>query len=293
MKALYQWIGITRQGMHQGYRRYKDRETQVTQTLFLARGVRSQHPGMGCRDVYYACRSHMPRGRDWTERTLMEHGFGVSTPRSFTRSTGYSLADRIAGKTLTGPNQVWQTDITYVWAGNRWQYVSFVVDVYTRQIRSYQCTQSLSTEPQLELLTKALRGLDRNQRRGLIVHTDRGSQYGPRFTQWVQRRGMVHSMAHYAWQNAYCERFHRTIKKNYLKYYPTDTADDLRKSVAKAVNKYNKEKPHSGLPQRLAPDQFFRAFQARKYPNYTETIWCEQKNNNQMNRKKTSTYTRH
>jgi hypothetical protein len=49
---MLQWQGITRQGMHQAWRRLVDRESKLTTTVVLAAQIRQQHPGMGCRDMY-------------------------------------------------------------------------------------------------------------------------------------------------------------------------------------------------------------------------------------------------
>lgn len=275
MKQVLSWQGITRQGMHQAWRRLWDRETQVAKTLVLASKVRKKHHGMGCREIYYLLREQFPRGRDWTERTLLDFGYGVSPSRSFTRAGAYHLADLIAGMQVIGPNQVWQTDITYVSVGRRWYYVSFLVDVFDRRVVDWKCSNSLRTGPQIELVTGALTRLSAKERYGLIVHTDRGVQYGPRFTQALKKLGAAHSMAHYAWQNAYCERFHRTIKNGYLKFYKLDTFESLQRGVDRAVRLYNTEKPHRSLPSRMAPVAFNKAFRHGKYPGFIETIWAE------------------
>ncbi|MTI86963.1 MAG: transposase [Balneolaceae bacterium] len=78
--------------------------------------------------------------------------------------------------------------------------------------------------------------------------------------QGISRQGLTHSMAHYAWQNAYCERVQRTIKEYYLPYYTTDTYPSLCKGVRRAVQAYNQSKPHRGLPARLSPDQFITKY---------------------------------
>lgn len=278
MKRMLQWRGITRQGMHQAWRRLVDRESKLATTLELAAQVRHQHPGMGCRDMYYLCPELFPAGRDWTEQVLLNHGYGRYKKRSFTRAGAYHLKDLIAGKTVTGPNQVWQTDITYVWAGKRWHYVSFLVDVFDRRVVDFTCTRSLRMGPQIQLVTAAMGRMSALERKNLIVHTDRGVQYGPQFTLALKSRGVAHSMAHYAWQNAYCERFHQTIKNGYLKFYKLDSDQALEQGVARAVKLYNTQKPHSSLPSRMAPLAFNKAFKANKFPGHTETVWAEQQN---------------
>ena len=275
MKRMLEWQDISRQGAHQGIARLNQRKRDLLETIELASEVRKKHRQMGCRDIYYAVREQMPRGRDWTERVLLGCGFRTKTPpRSFTVAGTSICANLIEGMSITGPNQVWQTDITYVWSGGRWYYVSFVIDVYTRRILASHCRRDLSAASQVRCIAKAFasqKGEDLSQ---LIVHTDRGVQYTSReFTRYLDRRDVRHSMAHYAWQNAYCERVNRTIKHNYLAYYTTDSYHSLCCGVARAVRLYNRSKPHRGLPSRLSPDQFVKEYNQGSYPDYRVNIW--------------------
>lgn len=177
---------------------------------------------------------------------------------------------------LSGPNQLWQTDITWVWAGGRWYYLSFVVDVYTRQILAAHCGRDLSAASQIRCLARALASRKGEDLSGLIIHTDRGVQYtSSAYKDYLEDRELTHSMAHYAWQNAYCERVNRTIKEGYLKYYPTGSYASLCQAVAKAVRLYNRCKPHRGLPGRLSPDQFVKERSRGKHPDYHVDIWSE------------------
>jgi putative transposase len=277
MKQMLDWQGITRQGAHQGIARQHKAQRDLLDTVELASSVRCEHPQMGCRDIYYAVREKMPRGRDWTEQLLLSCGYRVKTPpRSFTVAGQGVRANLIEGKSITGPNQVWQTDITYVWAGRRWYYASFVIDVYTRQILSSHCSRDLSGASQVRCLAKAVASQKGEDLSGLILHTDRGTQYtSDAYKQYLLQKQIRHSMAHYAWQNAYCERVNRTIKSNYLAHYRTECYRSLRSGISKAVRLYNCSKPHRGLPSRLSPDQFVNELNQGSYPDYRVNIWSK------------------
>ena len=277
MKDLLDWQGISRQGAHQGIERARAAQRAALETVELASQVRSEHPSMGCRDIYYAVREQMPRGRDWTEQLLLGCGYRVKRPpRSFTVAGKGVCPNRIEGLCINGANQVWQTDITYVWSARRWYYVSFVIDVYTRQILASHCSRDLSSASQVRCLQKALAGRAGEDLSRLIIHTDRGIQYtSGEYKRCLQRWGLTHSMAHYAWQNAYCERVNRTIKHNYLKHYPTEGYRSLCRGVAKAVRAYNRSKPHRGLPCRLSPDQFVKERTQGRHPDYRVNIWSK------------------
>ena len=275
MKAMLEWQNISRQGAHQGIARMRKTQRDLIDTVELASEVRSEHHQMGCRDIYYAVREEMPRGRDWTEQVLLSCGFRIKTPpRSFTVAGTGICSNLIEGTSITGPNQVWQTDITYMWSGGRWYYLSFVIDVYTRQILASHCSRDLSAASQVRCLGKAFAGQKGEDLSELIVHTDRGVQYtSDEYKNYLGRWEVSHSMAHYAWQNAYCERVNRTIKYNYLEYYTTDSYNSLCKAVAKAVRLYNRSKPHRGLPSRLSPDQFIKELNQGGHPDYRVNIW--------------------
>lgn len=277
MKDLFDWQGISRQGAHQGLARLAKKQRDLIDTVELARQVRTEHPSMGCRDIYYTLREQMPRGRDWTEQVLLGCGFRVKPPPcSYTDPATNICSNRIEGMSLTGANQLWQTDLTYVWADNRWYYVSFVIDVYTPQIVASHCSKDLSAASQIRCLGKGLASRSAEDLSKLIIHTDRGVQYtSGEYKAYLDRWNLTHSMAHYAWQNAYCERVNRTIKNGYLNYYTTNSYNSLCKGVPKAVRMYNHSKPHRGLPCRLSPDQFVKELTQGSYPEYCVNIWSK------------------
>lgn len=275
MKDLLHWQGISRQGAHQGVAQLHQHQRDCLQTQELASNLREDHRQMGCRDMYYALREKMPRGRDWTEQVLLRSGFRVKMPtRSFTEAGVDICGNLIEGRTITGPNQVWQTDITYVWCNRRWYYVSFVLDVFNRQIVGSYCSRNLSAASQVRCLAKAHARQKGHDLSGLIIHTDRGVQYtSGEYKAYLAHHGFTHSMAHYAWQNAYCERVNRTIKHNYLAHYTLANYWALCQGVAKAVRLYNGSKPHRGLPSRLSPDQFMEEHGCGKHLDYSVHIW--------------------
>jgi transposase InsO family protein len=277
MKTMLEWQDITRQGAHQSIEALRQKQRDVRDTVELAADVREDHPQMGCRDMYWAKRGKMPRGRDWTEQVLLNCGYRVKKkPRSFTQAGEDICPNLIEGRNITHINQVWQTDITYVWTGRRWYYVSFVIDVFNRQIIARHCSRDLSSMSQVRCLKKAVKSQKGSDLSTLIVHTDRGVQYtSNHYKKYLKDHEIRHSMAHFAWQNAYCERVNRTIKENYLNYYSIEDYDTLCSGVGKAVRLYNCSKPHSNLPSRLSPAEFTEAFKRGEYSDYHVKVWSK------------------
>jgi transposase InsO family protein len=274
---LLQWLLISRQGAHQAIKAMRQYQCDILETVSLALVLRRKHPQMGCRDMYWAKRTKMPRGRDWTEKVLFAHSFRVKQKlRSFTIAGKDICSNLIEGMEITGINQVWQTDITYVWVKGRWYFVSFVIDVFNRRIVASHTSCDLTSKSQIKCLHKAVRALQGQDLRSLIIHTDRGVQYTSLdYKAYLEKHSITHSMAHYAWENAYCERVNRTIKHNYLNHYKIDSYKALCVRVGQAVDLYNSSKPHKSLPSRLSPDDFLRECQEGKHSEYKVKIWSK------------------
>ena len=115
------------------------------------------------------------------------------------------------------PNQVWCGDITYVWAGGRWNYLAVVLDLYARRVVGW----AMSDKPDAELAIKALEMAyqQRGCPSGVLFHSDQGSQYGSRvFRQRLWRYRMTQSMSRRGncWDNAPMERLFRSLKTEWL-----------------------------------------------------------------------------
>ncbi|MCH7373829.1 IS3 family transposase [Aeromonas sp. MR19] len=151
------------------------------------------------------------------------------------------------------PNQVWCGDITYVWAGGRWQYLAVVLDLHTRRVVSW----SMSDRPDADLAVKALEMAyqQRGCPSGVLFHSDQGSQYGSRvFRQRLWRYRMTQSMSRRGncWDNAPMERLFRSLKTEWL---PTTGYMSLREAKrdisSYLMDYYNWRRPHQhndGIP---------------------------------------------
>jgi transposase InsO family protein len=152
-------------------------------------------------------------------------------------------------------NKVWQTDITYFQVGERFYYITFIVDIYTKVIKGYKVSEHLFAEANIDALQMALRR-EKNVE-GLIHHSDRGSQFtDSHYKKILKDKGIKMSMGLAAWENAYAERVNGIIKNEYLNRKTIKNFKTLTLEVTKAVNHYNKERIHNHLPNRNTPMQF-------------------------------------
>lgn len=135
-----------------------------------------------------------------TRRLFRELGLkGVKRGRTCRTTYGDKTAEKPADLvqrnfTATRPNQLWLADITYVATmENRFVYVAFIIDVYSRFLVGWRASSSLRSDLALDALEMAIWG--RNQVQGLIHHSDRGSQYlAIRYTERLADAGIEPSV---------------------------------------------------------------------------------------------------
>lgn len=200
-------------------------------------------------------------GRDRFEQLCQKLGFGVEISRNPCRTTDSQGVKRfnnlLKDLKITHRNQVWQSDITYFEVKQRFYYLTFIQDAYTKVIVGYSVSKNLSTQTTtLAALRKALSRRTNGELEGLIVHSDGGGQYySDAFLELTKSRNILNSMGKEAQQNGMAERLNGVMKNNYLKYQQITCFRHLVEKVDRTVHLYNRDKPHKSL-QRKTPFQF-------------------------------------
>lgn len=158
---------------------------------------------------------------------------------------------------VTGINQLWVADITYIRLAAEFVYLAVVLDVYSRKVVGWQLGRSLSAG----LATAALRMAieQRQPLPGLVHHSDRGLQYCcQEYVQLLESGGMVSSMSRPAnpYDNAFCESFMRTLKREEIDANVYRDLEDLRSCIEQFIEQYyNRCRLHSALGY-LPPQEF-------------------------------------
>ncbi len=249
MNRLYRAIGTSKQNVHQRMDRQLIRLEEEAQMELIIRQVRKNHPGMGMRQLYRKLQpSHM--GRDRFYSWYGESGFILKPRKNWRRTTDSSgvirFANKVAGKRLTGVNQVWVSDITYYELGDRFYYLTFIMDQYSRLIKGHSVSISLkTTETTIAALQRAIPHLRPEDLP--IFHSDGGGQYYSQEFLELTKGKFINSMGESAYENPFAERLNRTIKNQYLKRYQPSNYRELQNMTKKAVEMYNSDKPHDGL----------------------------------------------
>lgn len=221
-----------------------------TTLLYLVHQIRKDHPTMSLRHMFYKM-NPMQMGHERFERMCIRYGYQIQSPINYRRTTNSNGVVRfpnlIEDLTIDGINQVWVSDITYYEIGNKFYYITFIMDAYSRFIKGYRASKSLSTSdttiPALKMAVKH-KPIPEN----LIMHSDGGGQYyAKEFLALTCKYKMKNSMAKEAYENPQAERINGTIKNNYLKHWSIVSYTQLVKSLDRAVRLYNFEKPHKSL----------------------------------------------
>ncbi len=239
--------------------RWLENESMAKQVIHMVHQVRIDHPTMGVRDIYFKLQPD-GLGRDAFEAICRSEGLMSIRPKNWARTTDSSgvirFDDLTKGLVINHIDQVWQSDITYFDINEKFYYITFIQDIYTKMIVGYNTSSGLSTE---ETTLPALKLAIRRRKKdleGLIFHSDGGGQYYcKKFLELTGVKKIKNSMCEYAWENGTVERLNGVIKNNYLKHRQIDCFDDLKKEVDRAVQLYNCDKPHKAL-KRKTPQMF-------------------------------------
>lgn len=281
MNKLFLTKGVSKQSFHQYHNRVLLRLQEEAYLIELIKEIRQDHPTMGCRDMYFKIAPSC-LGRDAFEEFCRQNGFMLHVVKNFRRTTDSSGVKRFDNLTenlaLTGPDQLWVSDITYYELGGRFYYLTFIMDAYTKRILGHSVSKRLFTEDTtIVALIMAIKIRKKDKLKGLIFHSDGGGQYyANAFLKLTDRYDIDNSMCKYAWENPFAERINGVIKNNYLKHWEIRTFSELVQSVDRASKLYNNDKPHKSL-QRLTPMEFERCiFEAGKQSEGDESATEEE-----------------
>lgn len=226
--------------------------------------IREDHPRMSAREIYKKINPTC-MGRDKFEQLCFANGFRVKKNKNFRKTTNSNGVIRfpnlIATYELTGVNQVFVSDITYYELPNEFNYQTFIMDLFSREIVGFSVSSTLRTEgTSLVALKMAEKKIGKDKLQGAIFHSDGGGQYyDEAFLKITNKLKMLNSMGREVYDNPHAERVNGTIKNDYVIPWNPDTSLKLYKYTAKAINNYNHDRPHKALGG-LTPCQFRELF---------------------------------
>lgn len=155
------------------------------------------------------------------------------------------------------PNQVWCSDITYVWVNNRWAYLAVVLDLYKRRVVGWAYSEAADSKLVIKALDMAYQ--TRGKPSGVMFHSDQGCQYTSKeLRQYLWRNRFIQSMSRRGncWDNAPMERLFRSYKSEWMPtngyWHKSQAIKDIGYYL---MSYYNQKRPHknnNGLPPVMA-----------------------------------------
>ena len=154
--------------------------------------------------------------------------------------------NRLWTTTVTGPNQVWVGDLTYLRMDRSWRYLAVVMDQYSRRVLAWSLSRRRTARVTCAVLTRAAR---RRGTSGVIFHSDRGSEYmGAPFCAQLARLGFLQSAsARGPGDNSHIESFFHSLKAELTRGVVFPTEDALRRALRRYIGYYNGTRLHSAL----------------------------------------------
>ena len=210
-------------------------------------------------------------------RLLAQAGLRCKTRRKYKAPTTAGQAQTVAPNqlnrefTVQAPDKVYVGDITSLPTGEGWLYLAVVLDLCSRAVVGWAMADHRRAELVTQALTMAI--CQRQPAAGLIMHTDRGSQYGAdSYRQLLYRHGMQPSMGRKGncWDNAVAESFFHTLKTEWIYTEDYDTHEAAQTAVFEYIEVfYNRQRCHSANGY-LAPLVYEQALK-------TSEILCPEK----------------
>lgn len=258
---MYKVLGISKQSFYQMLKRRRYKFEEQEQLIPLINEIRRDHPRMSARDIYLKLQPSC-MGRDQFERFCMDSGYRIKKLRNYrvtTNSLGVTrFPNMIKDIEVTRVNQVFVSDITYFDIGSATYYLTFIMDLYNREIVGWSASDNLRTESTtLPALYRVITERGKANLKEAIIHSDGGGQYYCKeFKTLTKELEMINSMTEEkVYENSHAERLNGIIKNNYLYPYGPTNMTSLRRLLDKAVLMYNTGKPHKALGK-LTPIMF-------------------------------------
>ena len=259
-------LEISRSGFYTWLGRGASRRASEDQRLLVL--IREEHAKS--RGTYGAPRIHAALkkrgeicGLHRVERLTQSAGIRAKMRRKFQKTTDskhpHPVAPNILAQnfTVSAPNQVWVSDITYIWTDEGWLFLASTLDLFSRKVVGWSMSASMPASLVVDALEMAIDG--RSPPPGLLHHSDRGVQYAAHaFQGLLEQHGIVCSMSRKGncYDNAVKESFFHTLKTELCDHEHYKTRAQARASVFEFIEVfYNRQRLHSTLGY-LSPNEF-------------------------------------
>jgi putative transposase len=214
-------------------------------------------------------------GRDKFLRILKQERLLVKKRKSYVKTTqSYHRFNKhpnlVMNTTISRPEQVWVSDITYIKTRQGFMYLSLVTDAYSKRIMGYELSDNMKTESTKRALLMALKNR-KYPDKPLIHHSDRGIQYcNPEYTDVLEQNEIAISMTtkYDPYENAIAERVNGILKHEFILEKELYSSKEAKRVVSQSISIYNFERPHLTC-------NYLTPIEAHEYGNYELKKWSK------------------
>jgi transposase InsO family protein len=257
---LCEAFGVSRSGYNAWRNRFKGKRAQENQQLIEK--IRAIHGQSNCTygsaRVTHALRQEgLQVGHNRVARLMREEKLQVKHNKKFVPQTTDSHHDSPISPNhlkdaneITGINQVWQADITYIRTDEGWMFLAVIIDAYSRRALGWCMQDNMETSLIIGALTMAIATRGKIPQ-GIIFHSDRGSQYASEhYRQKLFSKGFVQSMSRKGncYDNALVEAFFSRLKNECVYRHRFATRKQARLTIFEWIQAfYNLRRMHSAI----------------------------------------------
>jgi len=200
------------------------------------------------------CARGLQVGKERVRKLMKEHGLQAKARKKFRATTDSTHSLPVAPNLLKrnfqadAPNTVWTGDITCCWTEEGWLYLAVVIDLFSRQVVGFAMAERMTRQLVIDALRMAW--FRRRPGRGLIFHSDRGSQYASGdFQRQLKAFHMRGSMSRKGdcWDNAVTETLFGSLKVERLAGMRFPTRRTAKDEIMSWLTFYNHRRLHSTL----------------------------------------------
>jgi putative transposase len=237
--AYYAWV---RRPESNKSKRKKELTKQVKEEFFGNRRI----PGAK-KIAKQLSTPEKPVGERTVRKIMRENGWKSRVVKKYKATTNSKhnlpVAENVLNRDFDAkrPNQKWLSDLTYVWTDEGWLYLACILDLYGREIAGWSMGERMTKELVINALKQAKSR--RGNPKGVLAHSDRGSQYCSHdYQKELKKYGFICSMSRKGnvWDNAPMESFFGKLKQEWLNGKRFRTREDAKRAIFWYIEVYYK-----------------------------------------------------
>jgi putative transposase len=265
--VMCRFLGVKRNGYY-GYQKTQSLKIEDPNHAEMLEWVKeiaeSSRYSYGTRRMQKALNALcFPVTRGKAKKLMDEAGVKVRSRKTFKVTTNSDHKQPVFDNVLdrefdvNEQDMTYVQDITYIWTQEGWLYLAVVIDLFSRKIVGWSMGSRMKAQLVCDALNMAI--CQRKPRPGLIVHSDRGSQYASKvYRQLLKQYGIIGSMSRLGncWDNAVAESFFGSLKQEMAQWCNYQTRHEAQQDILEYISMfYNAKRLHSYLDYK-SPNEF-------------------------------------